>query len=96
MSVGPAPSPLNPNDPNYGGQPYVINFPAMTGDLAQTLASLISLKLSIVQAGPKPDYDVHGHRFNFKQLMDWFDASIETTQRQLLKNQPWERVSRGL
>ena len=92
----PAPSPLNPNDPNYSGTPYRIDFPAMTGDLAQTLASLISLKLSIVQMGPKPDYDVHGHRYNFKSLMEWFDASIETTQRQLLRNQPWQSVSRGL
>ena len=93
MSVGP--SPLNPNDPNYAGQPYIIDLPAMTGDVAQTIASLRSLRLSIIQMGPKPNYDVHGHRFNFKDLMEWIDTSIKTLTAELIALQPYERVTRG-
>ena len=94
--ASPAPSPLNPQDPNYSGTPYHVDFPAMTGDVAQSLASLRSLRLSIIQMGPKPDYDVHGHRYNFKGLMEFFDLSISTLTKELVRLQPWQAVSRGL
>ena len=92
----PAPSPLNPSDSNYSGTPYQIDFPAMTGDVAQSLASLRSLRLSIIQMGPRPNYDVHGHRYNFKDLLEFFDLSIKTLTQELIAMQPYERVSRGL
>jgi len=88
-----APSPIYPDDPNYSGQPYVIDLPAMTGDIDQTLASLISLRLNIIQAGPKPDYDIHGHRMNFKGLMQWFNDAIEALRKESLANHPYESVS---
>ena len=91
----PAPSPLNPSDPNYSGQPYVLDLPAMTGDVAQSLVSLRSLRLSIIQMGPKPDYDVHGHRYNFKGLMEWFDAAIKALTQELIAMAPYEVVSRA-
>jgi hypothetical protein len=91
MSVGP--SPLNPNDPNYVGTPYVINWPAMAGDVAQSLASLRSLRLSIIQMGPKPNYDVHGHRYNFKDLLAYFDEAIQSLTRELNQIQPYEYIS---
>jgi hypothetical protein len=92
----PAPSPLNPSDSNYSGTPYQIDFPAMTGDVAQSLASLRSLRLSIIQMGIKPNYSVHGHTYGFKDLMEFLDLSISAMTRELIALAPYERVSRGL
>ncbi len=91
MSVGP--SPLYPNDPNYIGTPYQIQWPSMAGDVAQSLASLRSLRLSIIQMGPKPNYDVHGHRYNFTDLMRFFDESIQSLTKELNQIQPYEYIT---
>jgi hypothetical protein len=88
------PSPLNPNDPNYTTDPpYSISFPQMTGDVAQSLASLRSLRLSLIQIGPKPNYDVHGHRYNFRDLMEFIDMSINTLTKEMIALQPYEYIS---
>jgi len=66
------------------GNTYIVDFPSMTSDVAQSLASLRQLRLSIIMEGPKPNYDVHGHRFNFQDLMDYIDRSVNILTKELV------------
>lgn len=86
MSVSQPPSPLNASDSNYLVAPFVVNFPAMTGDIAQSIASLRSLRLSLIQLGPRPNFVLHGQDFKFKDLMEYIDVSIMSLAKELTQS----------
>lgn len=74
-------------------EPYVLDVPAMTGDVAQTLRELVVLRLKVVQAGPRPNYSVHGESMQLGDLMRWFDDAINVCHAQLAAMQPCEIYS---
>jgi hypothetical protein len=73
--------------------PYVLDIPDMTGDVNQTLATLRGLRLTIIQAGPKPNYNIHGESMSWEGLMRWFDMAIMQCQKEAVQLQPFEIVS---
>lgn len=75
------------------GEPYQIDYPAMTGDVAQSLAELRALRLRIIKDGPKPNYSVHGESFSWQSLMDYIDRSIAVLTKELVQLQPMEMIS---
>ena len=91
MSVGP--SPLYPTDPNYTGTPYVVQWPAMAGDVYQSIASLRSLRLSLIQIGLKPSYSVHGHQFSWTQLNQFINDCIEAMTKEARNLECFEFIS---
>jgi hypothetical protein len=73
-------------------EPYQLDIPAMTGDVAATLAQLRSLRLELCK-NPRPNYAVHGESYSWQGLMDWMDRSIETCTKELIALTPYEIVS---
>ena len=72
--------------------PYVLDIPAMTGDVAATLAQLWALRREITVT-PRPNYRVHGHDFAWQDLLDWLNRAIAQCQQELVYLSPYEIVS---
>jgi hypothetical protein len=74
--------------------PYVIDWPAVVGNVSQTLANLTALRAEI-SAAPKPSYRVHGHDFLWVEFYKYLSEEIDNCMRQLSRMQPFEQVSIG-
>lgn len=72
--------------------PYELDLPTVAGDLNQTLANLIALRVEVL-ANPKPDYSVHGHAFKWVEFYKFISDEIKEVARQINQLQPWEIIS---
>jgi hypothetical protein len=70
---------------------YTLDIATVQGDVAQTLANLTALRAEIL-ANPKPDYDVHGHHFNWVGMYKFLSDEITACMKQLSQLQPFEEV----
>ncbi len=72
--------------------PYVIDWPAVVGNVQQTLANLTALRADITSA-PKPEYSVHGHTYKWTEFYQYISTEIDQCMRQLSRLQPFEIIS---
>ena len=72
--------------------PYVLDIPTVVGNVAQTFANLVALRMDIL-ANPRPRYNLHGEFFSWPELYAFLDKSIGDMQKQLSQLQPFEIVS---
>lgn len=74
--------------------PYVIDWPAVAGNVAQTIANLTALQTELM-TNPKPSYNVHGHQHDWAGLYKLISDQIDASMRQLSRMEPFEEVSIG-
>ena len=74
--------------------PYVLDLPVVIGNVAQTFANLVALRLDILD-NPRPAYDLHGEKYSWPELYKFINQQITDLQKQLCQLEPWEVVSVG-
>jgi hypothetical protein len=73
-------------------EPYVLDVPTVVGNVAQTFANLVALRLDIL-ANPRPLYNIHGESMDWPKLYAFLNTAIADLQKQLVQLQPWEAIS---
>jgi hypothetical protein len=72
--------------------PYVLDLPVVVGNINQTLANLVALRLDVL-SNPKPEYDVHGHHYKWVDFYKFLGEEINNLIKQSSKLQPFEIIS---
>jgi hypothetical protein len=73
-------------------EPYVLDVPTVVGNVAQTFANLVALRLDILN-NPRPSYNLHGESMDWPKLYAFLNTAIADLQKQLSQLEPWEAIS---
>ena len=73
--------------PIVSGNPYIDTLYAARANYAAILAE--------ISLNPKPDYDVHGHKYSWSQYQEMLGEQIEKCNRLIAQGAPFEFVSRA-
>jgi hypothetical protein len=74
--------------------PYQLDLPVVVGNVAQTFANLVALRLDILN-NPRPSYNLHGEVYDWPKMYDFINRQITDLQKQLSQLAPFEIVSAG-
>ena len=72
--------------------PYMLDIPTVVGNVAQTFANLVALRMDIL-ANPRPLYNIHGESMDWPKLYAFLNTAIADLQKQLSQLEPFEIVS---
>ena len=67
----------------------------MSHSTRQAIEALEQQRLAMIQAGPAPDMDVHGHRYRLGTFLKEIEERILALRKQLAQEEPFECVTRG-
>jgi len=69
---------------------------SLNDDLQSTIEALVAQRLAIIQAGPRPTYQLHGQNVSWTDYLRYLDESITNVRKQLAELAPFEIVSRAV
>ncbi len=71
--------------------------PVLTGNiLVDTLNSLRTQRLAVLQAGPKPSYSVDGHSVKWEEYLEYLDEAIWQVYQEISQQNPFEVINFGI